>query len=292
MTEAIPKELLKKIKRLEIDTRKIVQSTFSGSYLSAFKGQGMDFSDIRAYQIGDDVRKINWNVSARSSDTHINLYQEERELTILLAVDISASNEFGSLEKSKREIAAEVSAILGFSAIQNNDKVGLILFSDQVEAYVPPKKGKEHMLRLLRDVFYHKAEHKKTNIAAGLDFALNVMRKKSIIFLISDFIDPHYQSSLRIASKKHDVVPVLIEDRHEANLPRLGILALEDQETGETMYVNSSLESVQQAFENMKYAERLEQERTFKSMGCDFILLRTDEDYTPPLAKFFKKRLK
>ena len=140
MTEAIPKELLKKIKRLEIDTRKIVQSTFSGSYLSAFKGQGMDFSDIRAYQIGDDVRKINWNVSARSSDTHINLYQEERELTILLAVDISASNEFGSLEKSKREIAAEVSAILGFSAIQNNDKVGLILFSDQVEAYVPPKK--------------------------------------------------------------------------------------------------------------------------------------------------------
>jgi uncharacterized protein (DUF58 family) len=290
MTEAIPKELLKKIKRLEIDTRKIVQSTFSGSYLSAFKGQGIDFSDIRTYQVGDDVRQINWSVSARSDEIHTNLFEEERELLVLLLVDISGSNEFGTLEKTKRDIIAEVSAILGFSAIHNQDKVGLILCSDRVEAYIPPAKGKNHMLRLLREVFYYRPKSKKTALSVGLDFAVNVLKKKALIFVFSDFIDAHYHDSLKLAASKHDVVPVFVEDRHDITLPKVGMLALEDTETGETVYINSSLESVQQAFQSLKKTQKNEQERCFGQSGCDWISLRTDEEYTLPLVKFFKKR--
>tara|TARA_B100001989_G_scaffold79637_1_gene54985 strand:+ start:840 stop:1709 length:870 start_codon:yes stop_codon:yes gene_type:complete len=286
----IPKELIKKVKSLEISTRKIVQSTLSGSYQSAFKGKGLNFSDLRAYQIGDDVRNINWKVSARSHETHVNLFEEERELNILLVVDISGSETFGSLSKTKRDYAAEIAAILGFSAILHSDKVGLLLFAENVESYIPPKKGKDHVLRLLRDIFYVKAKKKRTNLSAAINYTMNMMKKKSVIFFISDFIDHSYEKQFKILANKHDVVPIIIEDPLENELPKAGTLAFQDQETNEIVYVNSSLAEVQKAYKNMRYSNALELERLFKVSKCDYLKLNTHQDYTKSLIHFFKKR--
>ncbi|RAP27388.1 DUF58 domain-containing protein [Candidatus Marinamargulisbacteria bacterium SCGC AG-343-D04] len=287
----IPKELIQKVKSLEIKTRKIVDSTFSGNYQSAFKGKGLNFADLRSYQVGDDVRSINWKVSARSSDTHVNLFEEERELNVIILVDVSGSGYFGSREKTKMDMAAEIAAVLGFSAVNNSDKVGLLLFSDVVERFIPPKKGKEHMLRILRDIYYTSPSSKQTNISVSMTHIMNMVKKRSVIFLISDFLDHHYLKSMKIVAKKHDLVPIVIEDSREIELPKSGILALEDQESGQVMYVNSGSASVRKAYHNMKYASRLEQDRHFRSMNCDSIRLNTVDDYVLPLIRFFNKRL-
>ncbi|MAH80097.1 MAG: DUF58 domain-containing protein [Rickettsiales bacterium] len=288
----IPKSLIKKIKALEISTRQIVNTSISGSYHSAFKGQGLNFADLREYQVGDDIRNIHWSVSAKVGTPYVKLYEEERELTVFIMVDLSGSGEFGSNEKIKTEIAAEIAAILGFSAIKNNDKVGLLLFTDKVELFIPAKKGKKHILRLLRDISYFKPENRKTDIGKALRYLLNMAPKKAIVFVISDFQDETFEENLKITAKKHDIVPVIIEDPVELKLPKSGIVALEDQETGEVIYINSSSKNMQEAYKNIKYSEKIKFERQLKKMNMDWIRLNTTADYLKPLTHFFKQRLK
>lgn len=288
----IPKSLIKKIKALEISTRQIVNTSISGNYHSAFKGQGLNFADLREYQVGDDIRNIHWSVSAKVSTPYIKLYEEERELTVFIMVDLSGSGEFGSSEKTKTEIAAEIAAILGFSAIKNNDKVGLLLFTDTVEQFIPAKKGKKHILRLLRDIIYFQPKSKKTDIGAALKYLLNMVPKKAIVFVISDFLDETFEENLKITTKKHDVVPIIIEDPVELKLPKSGMVALEDQETGEIIFVNSSSKNMQQAYKNIKYSEKIKFERRLKRLNIDWIRINTTKDYLLPLTQFFKKRLK
>jgi len=288
----ISEELLNNVKKLEINTRRIVQSTFSGNFQSAFKGQGINFSDLRTYNVGDDVRNINWKASARSQSPYVNLFEEERELTVILMVDISGSGVFGSQSRTKLNFAAEIAAVLGFSAVQNSDKVGLILFSDHVEAFIPPKKGKNHMLRILRDIFSHKPVKKQTNLAEALRYVTQMIKKKSVLFLVSDFLDHHYQHQFRIVAKKHDLVPIVVEDTHELSLPESGRVAFQDQETDEIIYVNTASPSVQKAYKNMIYARQLEQDRIFKLSNCEFLRLNINSDYIAPLIQFFNKRLK
>lgn len=288
----IPKSLLKKIRALEISTRQIVNTSISGSYHSVFKGQGLNFADLREYSIGDDIRNIHWSVSAKMNTPYIKLYEEERELTVFIMVDLSGSGEFGSKSKTKVEIAAEIAAILGFSAIKNNDKVGLILFSDHVELFIPAKKGKKHILRLLRDIIYFQPNHKRTNIGVSLTYLLNMVSKKSIVFLLSDFQDETFEEQLKMAVKKHDVVPIIIEDPVELQLPKAGLVALEDQETGELIFINSSSKNLQKAYKNIKYSEKTKLERLFKKINVDWVRLTTTEDYLRPLSVFFQKRLK
>ena len=287
----IPKSLLNKVKSIEIQTRKMVESTLSGNYQSAFKGKGINFSDTRDYQVGDDVRSINWKLSARSNSTVVNLFEEERELNVILMVDSSGSSGFGSSQRTKMDVVAEIAAVLGFSAVNHSDKVGLVLFSDQVEHFIPPKKGKQHMMRLIRDIVSFQPTKKGTHIGDALTFVMNTVTKRSVVFVISDFIDHHYQQALSVASRKHDVIPLVVEDDRELNLPDAGIMVLEDQETGELVYVNTSSASVRKAYTNMKYAARLEQERQFKQVGCDWIRFNTNQDYTLPLLQFFKRRV-
>ncbi len=287
----IPEELIEKVKRLEIKTRKLVTTTMSGSYQSAFKGKGMSFSDLRKYQLGDDVRSINWKVTARSDDAYVNLYEEERDLTILIMVDISGSGIFGSKNMLKKDLAAEIAAIFGFSAIRNSDNVGLILFSDQIESYTPPKKGKEHVMRILRDIFYVTPKSKKTNIGEALGHVMKMMKKRCVIFLISDFIDSHFQRPLSICAKKHDVIPILIEDPLENILPKSGIVALQDQETNNIIHVNTSSPQIQKTYKNIKYAQKKERDRIFKSTKCDVLELNTTIPYEKDLNHFFQKRL-
>jgi uncharacterized protein (DUF58 family) len=288
----VPKEVLKKIRALEIKTRKIVQSTFSGEYHSVFKGSGISFAEVREYQDGDDSRLIDWKVTAKMNTPFIKVFEEERELNVYLLVDLSGSGDFGSVEQTKVEVAAEIAAVLGFSAINNNDKVGLLLFSDHVEKFIPSKKGKEHVLRILRDIFYLKPESRKTSIDAALTTLNKTLKKKSIVFLISDFIDRNYEKSMKMASRKHDLVPIVIEDPREKDLPKSGLVYLEDSETGETIYLDTSSEKVRQSYSNMKLAHQLERERFFKSIKVDSINVSLDESYIKPLSNYFLKRAK
>lgn len=288
----IPKELLKKIKTLEIKTRRIVETTMSGVYHSSFKGQGINFAEVREYQPGDDVRLIDWKTSARFGHPFIKTFEEERELTVIIAVDLSGSGEFGSYEKTKVDIAAEIAAILGFSAVRNNDKVGLLLFSDRVEKYVPPKKGKNHVLRILRDIFFFEPTSKKTSLKTAIDYLLAMMRKKVIVFFISDFIDTQYEQALKLMNRKHEVIPVLVEDERELSLPDAGMLCLEDEESGDVVYLNSSISSVRQAYHNLGLARRFEQDRFFKANNINVIRVNTRESYIQPLVHYFKYRTK
>jgi len=288
----IPKELLKKIKTLEIKTRRIVETTLSGEYHSLFKGQGINFAEVREYQPGDDVRLIDWKTTARFGHPYIKTFEEERELTVIIAVDLSGSGEFGSHAQTKVDVAAEIAAVLGFSAVRNNDKVGLLLFTDTVEKYVPPKKGKNHVLRLLRDIFFFKPKSKKTSIKTAAEYLSKMMRKKTIIFLISDFMDSNYEHALKLLNRKHEVTPVLIEDERELNLPDAGIVCLEDQETGEVLYLNSSKQDVRHAFRNLGLARTLEQDRFFKANDLNVIRINTKESYIQPLMHYFKYRTK
>jgi uncharacterized protein (DUF58 family) len=288
----IPKEVLKKVKRIEIQTRGLVNDVFSGEYHSVFKGRGMEFSEVREYQMGDDIRTIDWNVTARMGHPFVKVFEEERELTVMLLVDVSSSGEFGTVTQMKGEIAAELCALLAFSAIKNNDKVGLIVFSDQVEKFVVPKKGKSHVLRVVREILFHKPQGRQTNIAAALEFLSRVARRRAVVFLVSDFISSGYEKALQIANKKHDMVAITITDPREVTLPNVGFIELEDAETGETFLVDTSDYAVRNDFTARASEIKISREKTFRSMNVDHVDISTDISYVEPLIRFFRMRAK
>jgi len=288
----IPKEILKKVRRLEITTRGMVNDVFSGEYHSVFKGRGMEFSEVREYQFGDDIRTIDWNVTARYGHPYVKVFEEERELTVVLMVDASSSGEFGTFERMKGEIAVEICALLAFSAIKNNDKVGLLIFTDKVEKFVPPRKGKSHVLRVLRELLYFHPEDKMTDIATALEYFNRVIRRRSVVFLVSDFISKNYERALRIANKKHDIVAIHIVDPREMDLPNIGYIELEDAETGEQIVIDTSDREVRQLFSQKTSQAMVQRDKLFKSMNVDSIAIHTDESYFEPLMKFFRMRAK
>ena len=288
----IPKEILQKVRRIEIRTRGVVNNLFGGEYHSVFKGRGMTFSEVREYQPGDDIRLIDWNVTARTGSPFVKIFEEERELTVFLLVDVSRSGHFGSIEKFKTEIGAEIGAVLGFSAIKNNDKVGVILFSDDVEKYIAPKKGKSHVLRVIRELLYHKPQGKGTSINKALDFLLKVSKRHSVVFLISDFQDDGYWRTLRIANRKHDLIGIYLFDQLEVEFPDMGLVKVHDPETEKEVWIDTR-----------SYQERLNYNHTMKErlgklkkeserIKFDLITVSTTEDYVEPLMSFFKQREK
>ncbi|MGA7304362.1 MAG: DUF58 domain-containing protein [Rhodothermales bacterium] len=286
----IPKELFKKIRRIEIQTKGLVEDIFGGEYHSAFKGRGMEFAEVRPYQYGDDIRFIDWNVSARTGDTFVKVFEEEREQTLMLAVDISGSGDFGSQTQFKREMAAEICAVIAFSAIQNNDKVGLLLFSDDVELLVPPKKGRRHVLRVIRDLFAHEPRSRGTNIANALEHVLHLLRRRSIVILISDFLDVRFERELRAVRQRHDTIAIQLHDPREASLPAVGLLELTDGETGVTTVIDTGNKHVRGTFAAEARARQEQLETLFKRLQLDTINIRTDQGYVDPLVRFFKAR--
>jgi len=288
----IPKEILKKVKRIEIQTRGLVNDVFSGEYHSVFKGRGMEFSEVREYQFGDDIRNIDWNVSARMGHPFVKVYEEERELTVMLLVDVSSSGNFGTVEQMKGEIAIEICALLAFSAIKNNDKVGLIIFTDRIEKFVPPKKGKTHVLRVLRELLYHKPEGKGTDISTTLEYLSRVVNRRAVVFLVSDFLSEDYTKALQIANNRHDLVAVTITDPREMALPNIGFVELEDAETGEILLLDTSDHITRQTFTNQATKAKEDRDRILRSMNVDTIDIRTDISYIDPIIKFFKMRAK
>lgn len=284
------KELLKKVRKIEIKTRRLSDHVFGGEYHSTFKGRGMTFSEVRGYQFGDDVRNIDWNVTARYNEPFVKVFEEERELTLMLVVDISGSEFFGTQEQFKNEIITEIAATLAFSAMQNNDKTGLILFSDEIELYIPPKKGKSHVLRIIRELLEFKPKSNKTDIANALKFLSNVMKKKAIVFVLSDFIDDNYRDTLRIAAKKHDLTGIRIYDQAEETIPNLGMVQMEDQETGELLLVNTGSKSVRNQYYSY-HRERVDYfEEAFTKSGAGALSSRVDESYVKKLLGYFKRR--
>ena len=284
------KELLKKVRKIEIKTRRLSDHVFGGEYHSTFKGRGMTFSEVRQYQFGDDVRSIDWNVTARYNEPYVKVFEEERELTMMLMVDISASELFGTETQFKNEIITEIAATLSFSAMQNNDKIGLILFSDQIELFIPPKKGKFHVLRIIRELIEFKPQSKKTDIAQALKYLTNVMKKKAIVFVLSDFITEGYQDTLKIVSKKHDVTGIRIYDRHEEHIPNLGMVQMQDEETGELLLVNTGSKAVRNNY-HAYYRERVtEFNESFLKSGAGVLSCRVDESYVKKLLGYFKRR--
>lgn len=288
----LTKELLKQVRQIEIKTRGIVNEVFSGEYHSVFKGRGMEFSEVREYQVGDDIRTIDWNVSARFGHPFIKVFEEERELTLMLLVDLSGSLVFGSVDKTKQQIAAELTAVLAFSALKNNDKVGLILFTDEIEKFVPPRKGKSHVLRIIREIVSFEPQGNKTDIKGALEYFNHSIKKKSITFLISDFIDEGYDKILKIISKKHDLVNIQLEDPREKELLKGGLIKFRDAETQEIRYLDTSNKSVQEHFKT-KLKEREDyQNNLFKKSRVDTIKINIASSYVRPLIDFFKLREK
>jgi len=285
-----PKEILKKIRRIELRTRRLVNSTFAGQYHSVFKGRGMNFEEVREYAPGDEIRSIDWNVTARMNTPYVKKFTEERELTVLLVVDVSASGMFGSVELSKRELAAEVASILAFSAINNNDKVGLLLFSDDVELYIPPKKGRMHTLRLIREMLYFEPKGRGTNLAGALDYLNRVTSRRAVVFMISDFLAPDFTKALTVTSRRHDLVAMPVVDPGEATLPDVGIITLEDAETGEQIDINTSSKAVRRGLADQEETRRKSLERLFRSRRVDIVRLSTTEDYLLALRAFFEQR--
>ena len=288
----IPKEILKKVKKIEIATRGLVNEVFSGEYHSVFKGRGMEFSEVREYQIGDDIRNIDWNVTARSGHPYVKVFEEERELTVMLLVDVSSSGNFGTTNQMKGEVAAELCAVLAFSAIKNNDKVGLMIFSNKIEKFIPPRKGKQHVLRVIREILYFKPEDSSTDLNVALEYLSRVIKRRSIVFLISDFLTEDYEKSLQVANKKHDIIAIDIIDPREVELPGVGFLELEDAETGETIIVDTSSPAIRGSFYSQSKEERDRREEFFKSIGVDNINIHTDHSYVEPIVKFFRMRAK
>ena len=286
----IPREILKKVKRIEIQTRGLVNNFFGGEYHSVFKGRGMTFSEVREYQPGDDIRLIDWNVTARSGNPFIKVFEEERELTVFLIVDISASGAFGSESQLKKNIGAEIASVLGFSAIKNNDKVGLILFSNDVVKYVPPKKGKSHVLRVIRELLYTKPNGNGTSIKDALEFLMKVSKRRCVVFLLSDFLDNKYWDSIRIANRKHDLIGIKIYDPYEINLPNIGMIKVEDPETGSMFWIDTSFEPDLKKMNNNNIKLLVDLEKQSAKIGLDIISISTTEDYVDPLMKFFKRR--
>ena len=285
-----PKEILKKIRRLELRTRRLVNAGFAGQYHSVFKGRGMNFEEVREYAAGDEIRSIDWNVTARMNAPYVKKFTEERELTVMLVVDVSASGTFGSVELSKRELAAEVASILAFSAINNNDKVGLLLFSDDVELFIPPKKGRLHTLRLIREMLYFEPAGRGTNLAGALDYLNRVINRRAVLFLISDFLAPDFSKALTVSSRRHDVVAMPVSDPGESALPDVGIITLEDAETGQQIDINTGSKAVRRGLADLDAVRRKSLERLFRSRRVDIVPLSTTEDYLLPLRAFFEQR--
>lgn len=286
----LPAELAKKIRYIEIFTSKAVNDVLAGEYSSAFKGRGMEFDEVREYQPGDDIRTIDWNVTARQGHPYVKRYIEERQLSIMFLVDLSASGAFGSKTRTKNETAAEFAALLAFSAIKNNDNVGLIAFTDDIEMFIPTGKGSSHVLRLIRDILYFRPQGRKTDIARALEYLGRVMHKRCVVFLLSDFFDDDYQKVLRVMAKKHDLIAVSISDPRENQLPDLGLITLEDAESGETICLDSGDATVRRTYAAL--AEQRQQALTssFHAMAADHIALSTDEDYVVRLVNFFRSR--
>jgi uncharacterized protein (DUF58 family) len=285
-----PHDILKKIRHLELKTRGLVSAAFAGQYRSVFKGRGMNFEEVREYQPGDEVRAIDWNVTARMGHPYIKKFTEERELTVMLVVDVSASGKFGSVRLSKRELAAEVASLLAFSAIRNNDKVGLILFSDHVELFIPPKKGRIHTLRLIRDILFFEPAGRGTQPAVALHYLNKVVTRRSVVFLISDFQTPDLSRELSVTSRRHDFIAIPVVDPREEDLPDIGRITLEDAETGEQIEVNTSNPAMRDAYAHLVERRRNELLRVLRQNRIDAISLRTDQDYLPPLRNFFRTR--
>lgn len=284
------KELLKKVRKIEIKTRRLSDHIFGGEYHSTFKGRGMTFSEVRQYQFGDDVRSIDWNVTARYNEPYVKVFEEERELTMMLMADVSGSEFFGTDEQFKSEIVTEVAATLAFSALQNNDKIGLILFTDGIELYIPPKKGKSHVLRIIRELLEFEPKSKRTDVAQALKFLSNVMKKKAIVFVLSDFITEAYKDTLKIASGRHDITGIRIYDRREETIPNLGVVQMEDEETGETILVNTTSKKVRDNYARFYLDKVAYFKETFQRSGAGIIDVRTDESYVKKLLGYFKRR--
>lgn len=284
------KELLKKVRKIEIKTRRLSDHIFGGEYHSTFKGRGMTFSEVRQYQFGDDVRNIDWNVTARYNEPYIKVFEEERELTMMLMVDVSGSEMFGTEAQFKSEVVTEIAATLAFSATQNNDKIGLILFSDKVELYIPPKKGRSHVLRIIRELIEFKPESKQTNLAEALKFMQNVMKKKAIVFVLSDFIADDYRQTMKIVSGKHDVTGIRVYDKREEDIPNLGVVQMQDEETGEYMLVNTSSKKVRLNYGKF-YQEKVDYyKESFTKSGAGTVDCRVDESYVKKMLGYFKRR--
>ncbi|MCD6544337.1 MAG: DUF58 domain-containing protein [Flavobacteriaceae bacterium] len=284
------KELLKKVRKIEIKTRRLSDHIFSGEYHSSFKGRGMTFSEVRQYQFGDDIRSIDWNVTARYNEPYIKVFEEERELTMMLMVDVSASESFGTIQQFKRDLITEISATLAFSAIQNNDKVGLLLFSDEIELFIPPKKGKTHVLRIIRELLEFHPKSKKTDITHALRYLSNVMKKKVILFILSDFMDDDYDNALKIIGKKHDVTGIRVFDKYEKEMPKLGMVCMQDAESGKIKLVNTNSKAVRTGYK-AHYLKMVDYfENSFKKSGSGTISTRIDEGYVKKLLGYFKRR--
>lgn len=285
-------EIIKRIRKIEIKTRGLSKNIFSGEYHSAFKGMGMSFAEVRSYKYGDEVKNIDWNVTARTNEPHIKVFEEERELTVMLLIDISKSTFFGTRSKLKSDITAEISAVLAFSAITNNDKVGAILFSDKIEKFITPKKGKKHILRIIREIIYFKPKSTGTDIGLALKYLNNVNKKRSIVFVLSDFLTKGYETPLRIAGKKHDVIGIHVFDQAEYKLPSVGLVKIKDSETDKTMILDTSSKAIKQKYEKW-YAENFKYfKNNFNRLGLDTIDIQVKDDYSLALHKFFKRRMK
>ncbi|NJN97809.1 MAG: DUF58 domain-containing protein [Anaerolineales bacterium] len=285
-------ELIKKIRRIEIRTRRLVNDSFAGEYHAIFKGRGMEFDEVRPYQPGDEVRTIDWNVTARTGEPFVKRFVEERELTVMLLVDASASGKFATVNRFKREIAAELAAVLAFSAISNNDKIGVLIFTDRVELFIPPRKGRRHVLRLIRDLLAFEPVGHGTNLKLGLDTINNLLKRRSILFLISDFLTPpdSYRAALQFSNRRHDVIAVTLSDPREQELPNVGLLALEDAETGQIRWVDTGSRQWRQAFIERVNELKTARDRVFRKAKVDRIDISTDAEYVTPLTRFFERR--
>ncbi len=284
-------DLFKKVRKIEIKTRGLTNQIFSGQYHSAFKGRGMTFSEVREYQYGDDIRNIDWNVTARFHKPFVKIFEEEREMTVMLLIDVSGSNDFGSVDATKRDITAELAAVLAFSAIQNNDKVGVIFFSDQIEKFIPPKKGSSHILRIIREIVTFAPQHRGTDIGEGLKFLTSAIKKRTTAFLISDFVTSKpFEQEMRIAARKHDLISLRITDKRELIIPKIGLVKFRDNETDKELWVDTSTNAWNQAYQKFVQHETTALNKTFANNGVDNTLIYTDEDYVKPLMQLFKRR--
>jgi uncharacterized protein (DUF58 family) len=283
-------ELLKRVRKIEIKTRGLSRHIFAGEYHSAFKGRGMAFSEVREYQYGDDFRSVDWNVTARFNHPYIKVFEEERELTVMLLLDVSGSGEFGTQSRYKSTMITEIAALLSFSAIQNNDKVGVILFTDHIERFIPPKKGRQHILKIIRELIDFKPTSRLTNIRIPLRYMVNVIKKRSIAFLISDFLDDNFEDALKIVSKKHDLVGLRIYDIRETELPNVGLMKVKDSETGDFTWIDTGSQHVRNSYKDIYRKRQSELNDLLVRSGVDYVSIAAHEDYVKPLMRLFKKR--
>ena len=282
--------LLKKVKKIEIKSKGLSNHIFAGEYHTAFKGTGMAFSEVREYQSGDDIRSIDWNVTARYNPPFVKIFEEEREMTVMLLIDVSASGDFGTNKQYKKDLATEIAAVLAFSAIKNNDKVGVIFFSDRIEKFIIPKKGKSHILRIIREIVSLEPDSKGTDVSMALEYFNSVIKKRSICFLLSDFTSTPFSKPLKIASKKHDIVGVRIHDKREGEIPNIGLVPMQDMETDKLVYVDTSNKEIRLNYSKTRSQKIKELNKTFETNGVDLVQISTGEDYVKPLVNFFKRR--